>query len=86
MKRPEFRTSWNRLKSFFGKRRTSSGILRGLIHEDESAHGYERNDVRAKAKIWLVTHGETLAARDVELARNHFGYLLPANWGHSQVG
>jgi len=83
MNRPDFRATWNRLKSFLGKKRTSSGILRGLIHEDESAHGYERNDVRAKAKKWLVSNGETLAARDVELAKNHFGYLLPANWANS---
>lgn len=81
MKRPALRTLWNRLKSFLLKGRTSSGILRGLIHEDEITLGYERNDVRAKAKKWLLTHGETLAARDVLLARDHFGYLLPANWG-----
>jgi hypothetical protein len=76
-----FHTIWNRLKSLFGIGRTSSGILRGLIHEEEATLGYERNDVRAKAKKWLITHGETLAARDVLLARDHFGYLLPANWG-----
>ena len=76
-----FRTIWNRLKSLFGEGRTSSGILRGLIHEEETTLGYKRNDVRAKAKKWLITHGEPLAARDVLLARDHFGYLLPANWG-----
>ncbi len=83
MNRPNFRATWNRLKYFYENRRTSSGILRGLIHEDESAQGYERNDVRAKAKQWLVTHRETLAKRDVLLAEDHFGYLLPANWTQS---
>ena len=81
MNRPSFRTIWNRLKSLSGEGRTSSGILRRLIHEEETTLGYERNDVRAKAKKWLINHGETLAARDVILARDHFGYLLPANWG-----
>ncbi len=80
MNRPASRTLWNRLKSLFGECRTSSGILRGLIHEEEITLGYERNDVRAKAKKWLIAHGETLAAQDVLLARDHFGYLLPANW------
>jgi hypothetical protein len=81
MNRPAFTTLWNRLKSYFPKAHSTSGILRGLIREDEGAVGYDRNDVRAKAKKWLITHGETLAARDVLLAKDHFGYLLPANWG-----
>ncbi len=83
MNQPAFRTIWKNLKSLLGEGRTSSRILRGLIHEEETTLGYERNDVRAKAKQWLLTHGETLAARDVLLARDHFGYLLPANWGAS---
>jgi hypothetical protein len=83
MNQPAFRAIWNRLKTLFGNCRTSSGILRELIHEDESTSGYERNDVRAKAKKWLVAHGKTLAARDVLLATNHFGYLLPKNWAHT---
>jgi hypothetical protein len=78
---PATRTLWNRLKSFFPSGRTSSGILRGLIREDEVTVGYERNKVRAKAKKWLETHGKSLAERDVLLARDHFGYLLPENWG-----
>jgi hypothetical protein len=52
-----------------------------LIHEEETTLGYERNDVRAKAKKWLIAHGKNLTAQDVLLARVHFGYLLPANWG-----
>jgi hypothetical protein len=74
-------TLWKRLKAFSPGARVSSGILRGLIREDEGAVGYGRNDVRAKAKEWLMTHEESLAARDVLLARDHFGYLLPPNWG-----
>ena len=81
MNPPPSRTIWDRLKSLLGKGRASSGILRGLIHEEETTLGYERNDVRAKAKKWLITNGETLAPQDVLLARDHFGYLLPANWG-----
>ncbi len=81
MNQPASPTLWNRLKSVFEKSRTSSAVLRGLIHEDESTSGYGRNDVRAKAKEWLITHGKTLAAPDILLARDHFGYLLPANWG-----
>ena len=81
MNRLDFLTIWKRLKPLFQKGRTSSGILRGLIREDEVTVGYDRNDVRAKAKKWLLSHGETLTARDILLARDHFGYLLPANWG-----
>ena len=81
MNRPALSTLWDRLKSLFPKARSSSGILRGLIREDEVAVGYDRNHVRAKAKKWLLSNGETLAARDVLLARDHFGYLLPDNWG-----
>lgn len=79
---PTFRTVWSHLKPLYGVGRTSSGILRALIHEEKTTLGYERNDVRAKAKKWLMTYGETLARRDVLLARDHFGYLLPANWGN----
>jgi hypothetical protein len=76
-----FRTHWKYLRSLLLKGRTSSGILRSLIREDEGTKGYDRNGVRAKAKEWLITHGANLAAQDVLLARAHFGYLLPANWG-----
>jgi len=51
-----------------------------LIREDESAVGYDRNNVRTKAKIWLIDHGSSLAAADILLARDHFGYLLPMGW------
>jgi hypothetical protein len=52
-----------------------------LIREEECAVGYDRNDVRAKAKEWLIAHGSSLAAEDILLARDHFGYLLPEGWG-----
>ena len=52
-----------------------------MIREDESAVGYDRNNVRAKAKSWLIEHGATLGAEDIILARDHFGYLLPVGWG-----
>jgi hypothetical protein len=76
-----FHTTWERLRSFVIRRRTARGTLRDFIREDESAVGYDRNNVRAKAKEWLLAHGSSLAAQDVLLARNHFGYLLPVGWG-----
>jgi hypothetical protein len=77
----DFRAKWERLYSFVCKGRTSGEALRALIREDESAVGYDRNHVRAKAKIWLIDHGSSLAAADILLARDHFGYLLPMGWG-----
>ena len=76
-----FRALWTRLCSRIAKGRTLRGTLRALIREDESTVGYERNDVRAKAKIWLIDHGALLAAKDILLAKDHFGYLLPMGWG-----
>jgi hypothetical protein len=81
MNQPSFRANWERLCSFLFKSRGSRGTLRALIREDESAVGYNRNDVRAKAKEWLIAHGSSLAAEDILLARDHFGYLLPMGWG-----
>jgi hypothetical protein len=52
-----------------------------LIREEEGAVGYDRDDVRAKAKKWLIAHGSSLAAEDILLARDRFGYLLPLGWG-----
>jgi hypothetical protein len=76
-----FRARWEILCSSIDKGRTLRGSLRALIREDESAVGYDRNDVRAKAKIWLIDHGGSLAAEDILLAKDHFGYLLPTGWG-----
>jgi hypothetical protein len=74
------RTNWELLSSFLFGGRTSCGTLRDLIREEEGAVGYDRNDIRARAKAWLIAHGSTLAADDVLLAQEHFGYLLPAGW------
>jgi hypothetical protein len=81
MNQTAFREKWDRLYSFVFKARASGGALRALIREDESAVGYDRNNVRAKAKVWLIDHGSSLAAADILLARDHFGYLLPMEWG-----
>ncbi len=81
MTQTTFRAELERLYSSVFKGRSSGGALRALIREDESAVGYDRNNVRAKAKVWLVDHATSLAASDVLLARNHFGYLLPMGWG-----
>ena len=60
---------------------TPSSILRELIHEVETSAGYARNDARAKAKAWLVGHVGSLDQEDILLAKTHFGYLLPPEWG-----
>ena len=60
-----------------------SHVLEGLIREVEMSTGYARNDARAKAKTWLVSHASSLDEEDVQLARSHFGYMLPAEWGES---
>lgn len=65
---------------FLKEGKVSSGALRGLIIEVDSSEGYARNDARAKAKTWLISHVSTLAAKDILLAEAHFGYLLPVGW------
>jgi hypothetical protein len=80
MNQTDFRSTWELLHSFLFRRRTSGGTLRALILEEKSALGYDRNDIRAKAKKWLIAHGPSLAAQDVLLAQEHFGYLLPLGW------
>jgi hypothetical protein len=62
-----------------------SYVLKNLISEVEGSEGYARNDVRAKAKAWLITHVSTLEDEDMLLAREYFGYLLPAGWGIQAV-
>jgi len=81
MNDPGCRTQWESIFSIVFKARTSRRVLRALIREDECAVGYDRNSVRAKAKIWLVDHEPSLAAAERLLARDHFGYLLPIGWG-----
>jgi hypothetical protein len=64
-----------------GENETPSSILEGLIREVNDSAGYARNDARAKAKTWLVSHVSSLNEEDILLAKTHFGYLLPAGWG-----
>jgi hypothetical protein len=80
MNQPTFRSAWESLRSFFLRDRISGGTVRALIREEENAVGYERNDIRARAKEWLIAHRSSLAPDDVLLAQEHFGYLLPAGW------
>ena len=58
-----------------------SCVLKELIHEVESSAGYARNDARAKAKAWLLSHASALDEEDILLAKTHFGYMLPTGWG-----
>ncbi len=83
MNQTALRARWEHLRSFFYKEDTSRGTLRALIRDEQSAVGYDRNDIRAQAKEWLITHGSSLAADDVLLAQKHFGYLLPPGWERS---
>jgi hypothetical protein len=58
-----------------------SRVLKNLIREVEASSGYTRNDVRAKAKAWLLGNVTSLGENEIFLAKAHFGYLLPADWG-----
>jgi hypothetical protein len=60
-----------------------SRVLKDLIHEVEESVGYARNDARAKTKTWLIGHVSSLDEEDILLARVHFGYLLPPEWGRA---
>jgi hypothetical protein len=60
---------------------TPSSVLHDLIRKVENSAGYDRNDERAKAKAWLLSHASSLDEEDILLAKAHFGYLLPAEWG-----
>ena len=64
-----------------GKGEAPSSVLKDLIREVEESSGYARNDARAKAKAWLVGHINSLDEEDILLAKTHFGYLLPPEWG-----
>jgi len=59
----------------------SRHILKDLIREVENSAGYLRNDARVKAKSWLISHVSSMGEEDILMARAHFGYLLPAEWG-----
>ena len=58
-----------------------SSVLKRLIREVEESSGYTRNDARAKAKAWLVENVTSLGENEIFLAKTHFSYLLPADWG-----
>ena len=58
-----------------------SRVLKNLIQEVEESSGYTRNDARAKAKAWLEGNVTSLGENEIFLARTHFSYLLPAEWG-----
>ncbi len=74
--------TWEHFWSLFGLgRKAPSNILKALIREVEDSEGYARNDVRAKAKSWLISQSSSLDSATILLARDHFGYLLPAGWG-----
>ena len=75
------RTKCGRIWSSWNGRSATSNVLMELIREVEGSVGYARNDVRAKAKTWLIAHVSTLDDEDISLARENFGYLLPARWG-----
>jgi len=75
------RDKWRRMASSWNGRSAPSHVLKELIREVEGCEGYARNDVRAKAKIWLIGHVSSLDDEDISLARENFGYLLPAQWG-----
>jgi hypothetical protein len=60
-----------------------SSVLKNLIRQVETSTGYARNDERTKAKAWLLSHASSLNEEDILLAKAHFGYLLPAEWGTS---
>jgi len=58
-----------------------SMVLSKLIREVEESTGYTRSDARAKAKTWLVDNVTSLGENDILLAKSHFSYLLPSEWG-----
>ena len=63
---------------------TPSSVLKNLIREVEESSGYTRNDARAKAKAWLVGNVTSLGDNEILLAKTHFSYLLPSEWGLRQ--
>ncbi len=81
-----FRSIWKRLWSLVWKgSEAPSNVLKKLISEVEDSEGYARNDARAKAKTWLISHVSTLDDEGVLLAKDYFGYLLPSGWGIPEV-
>jgi hypothetical protein len=66
---------------FLKSRMKRASVLEDLIRGVEESSGQDRTDARAKAKVWLMSHVATMNRYDIEDARSHFGYLLPAEWG-----
>jgi hypothetical protein len=82
MKAQTFRHFLERFSVLFWKKSEApSSVLKDLIREVESSSGYARNDARAKAKHWLISRASSLGEKDILLAKDHFGYLLPTEWG-----
>jgi hypothetical protein len=82
MKAQTFRDFLERLSfPFWRECGTPCSVLKDLIREVESCAGYARNAARTKAKTWLTSHGSSLSEEHISLAKIHFGYLLPAEWG-----
>jgi hypothetical protein len=82
MKAQTFRNFLERFSVLFvRKSEAPSSVLKDLIREVESRSGYARNDARAKAKTWLISRVSSLCEKDILLAKYHFGYLLPTEWG-----
>lgn len=66
---------------FWRENEAPCSALKDMIREVESSAGYARNDARAKAKTWLISHASSLGKEDILLAKSHFGYMLPPEWG-----
>ena len=82
MKAQTFRNFLERLSfPFWRESEAPCSVLKDLIREVESSAGYARNGARVKAKTWLISHVSSLREEDILLAKAHFGYLLPKEWG-----
>jgi len=66
---------------FIEAEETPASVLHTLIREVEESSLSDRTTARAKAKAWLLTHRSEMDEEAIELARTHFGYLLPPDWG-----
>jgi hypothetical protein len=73
--------AYDTVASFGDEDDAPSSVLRDLIREVELSAGIDRTDARAKAKSWLLAHASSLDGEDIRLAKTHFGYMLPAEWG-----
>jgi hypothetical protein len=82
MKDQTFRDFFERLSfPFWRERKAPCSVLKNLIREVESSSGDARSDARTKAKAWLISRVSSLGEEEILLAKVHFGYLLPSEWG-----